>query len=1082
MTSQFSLDDLNTELIQVKNELKQAKRENELLRTSSDRNVSENFPRSEETFRSFVENSHELMFKCDNKGRFTFLNPAWETSIGYKLSEMLGHPFSKFTRAEEIEEDQTEFAYELAGGSTKGYPSTFISKEGKMVNLIFNAFPLKDENGIIIGTQGTAYDITELNRVQNSLQESELKHRLLVQNMPGMVYRAYSDWSAEIFSGCELISGYTREEINLQETKWLSIVHPDDRVKISQMGNQLSQDAKSIIQIYRIIDKQGAIRWVEDRKISFFINGKFKGIDGIVFDITEKKKQEEELQEIEDQYRFLVDSSNLGIIISQDNILKFVNKAFSKMHGYESPDDLIGKHIEVIIAHDERKLLAERGLNRAKGSNEPLAYETIGLRKDGSKFPVSVSVTLINYQDKPTSLVFTEDITEKKRREVKLIESEEKFRNYVETSQDLIWQLDDEGRFIYLNPAWEEALGFSLNEMIGQKFTNFKKPNLIDRDLATFQKNLEGKAPVKDYHTIYISKTGEDVHLNFKAIATKNEKGIIIGTQGSAYNITELNHVQRSLHESERRYRELFEKLPIAVREMDFSGVKKYLQDQKLNLKDLTSTYFYENPEIFKECVRKMRTINANHAALEFFGTSNRKDLKNLESIFTDKTFENFAEILSGIFMGKTSIETETEMIRFDGSKRSIAIRLTIPPAYRKSLVKVLVITRDITESKRFEEEIIKSSKLESIGILAGGIAHDFNNLLTGISGNISLAILASDESNTGEIYLSEAQFAIHQASKLTNQLLIFSKGGVPNLEKLAIGQMLQESVRFTLRGSNVKSNVQIQDDLSIVEVDSSQFGQVIQNVVINGIQAMPEGGVLHVRSVNISIEENQLPGLKRGDYVCITIKDQGDGIAEENIGKIFDPFFTTKASGTGLGLATSYSILQKHNGYITIESEVDIGTTVTIYLPAISESVIATSEESISDKTTVNRKYSSHILIMDDEPIVQNVFKGMFEKMGCTTVVVHDGEAAINVYKAAQKSNQPFDLVVLDLTISGGMGGKETIKQLLYLDTSIKAIVASGYSNDPILANYKEYGFQEKIEKPFTVEILQNILNSINL
>lgn len=388
----------------------------------------------------------------------------------------------------------------------------------------------------------------------------------------------------------------------------------------------------------------------------------------------------------------------------------------------------------------------------------------------------------------------------------------------------------------------------------------------------------------------------------------------------------------------------------------------------------------------------------------------------------------------------------------------------------------ILGIIADITERKITEADLLQTSKLESVGILAGGIAHDFNNILTVISGNISLAkmIVVEDTNDLTEV-LTEVEKAAFQARDLTQQLLTFSKGGAPIKETASIQELLRESASFVLRGSNVNCNYTIADDLWPVNIDKGQINQVINNLIINADQAMPEGGTIQLSAYNIHSGNDHLPSLKAAHYIKISIKDNGIGIDSQYLSKIFDPYFTTKAKGHGLGLATCYSIIKKHDGDITVSSKLGNGTTVNIYLPAFPDVAVA-----VNDLPDAPLCGQGKILIMDDESIVRETLGKMLNTLGYTTGFANDGLNAIHLYQNAQQENEPYDVVLMDLTIAGGIGGKEAVKKLLEIDPQAKVIVSSGYSNDPVMAEYKKYGFCGVLPKPYEIKSVSLILYSL--
>ena len=392
-------------------------------------------------------------------------------------------------------------------------------------------------------------------------------------------------------------------------------------------------------------------------------------------------------------------------------------------------------------------------------------------------------------------------------------------------------------------------------------------------------------------------------------------------------------------------------------------------------------------------------------------------------------------------------------------------------------VIGVVLVFGDISERLKVEEELLKGKKLESVGILAGGIAHDFNNILTAIMGNISLAKNYIDPDNRAYKRLEEADKATVRAKDLTHKLLTFSKGGAPVKKAASIEELIRESAGFILSGASVKSTFSFDDDLWPVNIDIGQISQVVQNLCLNANHAMPDGGIIWIRAENEVVHEDTTLSLAPGNYIKISFKDSGIGISQKNIARIFDPYFTTKQKGSGLGLATVYSIINNHDGHITVESEMDIGTTFTIYLPATEKLLELTGQK--DDRQQEGYKKTGKILLMDDEEIVREVAGEMLSYIGFEIDFALHGEEALEKYSEAQRNGKPFDAVIMDLTVPGGMGGGEAIKKLLEIDPEAKVIVSSGYSNNPIMANFKKFGFKGMVSKPFDLEEMQRILES---
>jgi len=387
----------------------------------------------------------------------------------------------------------------------------------------------------------------------------------------------------------------------------------------------------------------------------------------------------------------------------------------------------------------------------------------------------------------------------------------------------------------------------------------------------------------------------------------------------------------------------------------------------------------------------------------------------------------------------------------------------------------VVLVFRDVTERRRIEQQRLKTQKLESLGILAGGIAHDFNNILTGILGNITLSKMYLDANDKTYSKLEDAEKASLRARDLTRQLLTFARGGAPVKETISVREIIDESAYFALCGSNVKCDFIIPDDLRPLKADAGQLSQVISNLVINANQSMPQGGTIKITVENIDIDHKSGPSIKPGQYIKITVKDAGHGIPNKYLAKIFDPYFTTKQAGNGLGLATVFSIINRHNGYIFVESEIGKGTTFFIYLPVFTETVIHKKKK----KNIITGK--GRILVMDDEAMVLEVSGAMVKSLGYETAFAENGSEAVAKYKEAMDTGKPFDMVILDLTVQGGMGGREAVKRLFEIDPQVKAIVSSGYSVDSAMAKFEEYGFIDVLVKPYKLEILSKTLHRVN-
>ncbi|MFH1771767.1 MAG: PAS domain S-box protein [Candidatus Omnitrophota bacterium] len=469
-----------------------------------------------------------------------------------------------------------------------------------------------------------------------------------------------------------------------------------------------------------------------------------------------------------------------------------------------------------------------------------------------------------------------------------------------------------------------------------------------------------------------------------------------------------------------------------------------------------------------------------NRVAEKLTDYSQQKDMgKPIDDIFKTIHITTRAPCINpvreALLTGITVTLPSALLVSAEGRERIVEQSAAAIKDAQSRIVGSVLVFRDITEKQRMEEELLRTHKIESVGILAGGIAHDFNNILTGILSNITFAKIKSEPHSDTFEALVGAESAALRAKDLTHQLLTFSKGGAPIKKTAAISDLIKDSASFSLSGSNARCHFSIPDDIWPVEVDSGQISQVIQNIVINAEQAMPEGGVVKVKVENITLTSGYNMPLDPGRYVKVSVKDEGIGISPEHLSKIFDPYFSTKKRGSGLGLATAFAIITKHDGYITVESGIGKGTVFYIYLPA--------STKPLSKETKHNGSLETgegFVLVMDDEELIRNTLKRVLTALGYKVMFAQDGAEAVEMYKKAKEEGNTFDAVILDLTVPAGMGGEEAVRKLCQIDPDVKAIASSGYSNDPIMADYKKYGFYAAVAKPYNIEEIGRTLSTV--
>jgi PAS domain S-box-containing protein len=524
-------------------------------------------------------------------------------------------------------------------------------------------------------------------------------------------------------------------------------------------------------------------------------------------------------------------------------------------------------------------------------------------------------------------------------------------------------------------------------------------------------------------------------------------------------DVTERKKMEQALKESEEKLRVIFDTVYSGVILVDAAGIITFANRRMAEMFGHDMEEFIGTS--YPEYMHETQSDAGKHTMLQLI----RGDI---DHVFVERLYRKKD---GTVFWGQIS-----------GS------RLCHPDGSFSSLVGVIA---DISERKRLEAQLQQSQKMEAVGTLTGGIAHDYNNLLAVIMGNLSMAREETAPHSVMAGFLHEAEQASSKARALTHELMTLSKGGYPMKKPGSIESLLKEIAGQTQTHDGIDYTFSIQDDLWPVEYDSKQMQYVISNVLINAVEAMPQGGTITIQAENQVIEnkgnDSGVP-LKDGKYVRISIKDEGRGIPEEDIDKIFDPYFSTKERGVqkgmGLGLTTAYAVVEKHGGNIMVNSTTGVGTTVTIYLPVAEEIEKEKSTRQKGDDITPSisgvQPTIKRILVMDDEEMLRTLAQKMLERLEYKVETVKDGMEAIEKYKKHMDSGEPFDGVILDLTIKGGMGGAQAIKELIKIDPDVKAIVCSGYSNDPVLANYEEHGFRGAMAKPYQMADLEQVLEKV--
>lgn len=643
------------------------------------------------------------------------------------------------------------------------------------------------------------------------------------------------------------------------------------------------------------------------------------------------------------------------------------------------------------------------------------------------------------------NLELAQEVEDRRRAERALLESEATLRAITRSARDAIVMIDDQGRVTFWNAAAEEMLGWEASEVLGQDLHLIIAPRrcLDDYHLAMrhFVHTGQGNAIGRTLQLPALRRDATEIPVELSL------SSVMLGGRwhavGIIRDVSERKRTEEMLQASEERYRKFT---------------------------SLTSDYVFKCSRVDQQPYR-IQWMGGAVEAITGYSQEEMYERGGWLSIVHPDDGERIAARLMAYEPGMRDT-VSFRIITKSGQVRWLRESCCCERGAVSGELVLYGTSQDITEQEVLHGQLLKTQKLESLGVFAGGIAHDFNNLLTGIMANISLAKVFVTPEDKIFTRLDDAERAADRAKGLTQQLLTFSRGGAPVKKTAALEQILMDSISFVLRGSNVRCEFMIPEDIWPVEVDVGQISQVINNLLINADQAMPQGGTVRVSMENLILGPRTMVPLGEGRYVKCSVADQGNGIPVEFLPRIFDPYFTTKQKGSGLGLATVHAIIKKHGGHIGVESTAGTGTVFHLYLPASTREVPPSRRE--EEKTCMGQ---GKILVMDDEEIIREVACEILSFLGYGVRLCSDGAEAVEEYQMAMESGEPFDAVIMDLTVPGGMGGKEAMNKLREIDAGVRGIVSSGYSNDPILSHYREYGFCAVVAKPYNIKEMGEVM-----
>ena len=625
-------------------------------------------------------------------------------------------------------------------------------------------------------------------------------------------------------------------------------------------------------------------------------------------------------------------------------------------------------------------------------------------------------------------------------------ESEGKYRELVESASSIILKVNTEGKIIFFNEYAEKFFGYTEDEILGQSVIGTIVPETesTGRDLVEVVQKIFAH-PETYMHSINenIRKNGERVWVSWNNHTLIDADGSKIGILSIGQDITERSRSEELLRQSEEKFSTIFHASPDAIiLSRLHDGLMLHVNESFTRITGFTADEVIGKTSVELGVWNDVNDRPKLEAVIRRLG-----EIKNFEACFKTRNGSNLLAQISA------------STIQIDGNTC------------------LLIILRDITDREYILNERLKAQKLESISILAGGIAHNFNNVLTGVIGYISYAKKHVGDTSKVLQVLESAEKSSYRAAGLARQLLTFSQNDSTIQKPVQVDTLVEESVLLFLSGSNVKGIIDCTSH-QVINADSQQLIQAFNNIVLNALHAMPGGGILAVCVNSITLAENNRFALPSGDYVKIIFDDNGCGIQKDDLLKVYDPYFTTKDSGTGLGLSTTHSIINKHGGHIDIASEVGKGTIVTVLLPSFIDEKVdneKAAEETKADHTDIS------VLVMDDEEIIRDLAEEMLNSLSYKVTTCANGEEACTLYRESMDADKTFSIAVLDLSVPYGVGGAETAQQILKLDPHACLIASSGHALDPALTEYEKFGFCDSIAKPYsTEELSQAIQNAL--
>ncbi|MFC1477385.1 PAS domain S-box protein [candidate division KSB1 bacterium] len=1046
---------------------------------------------SEEQFRLLYERAPLGYQSLDENGNFVEVNDAWLDTLGYSREEVIGKWFGDFLPEEYSEVFRERFPKFKKVGAVVGVEFEMIKKDGSEVIVSFDGRIGYDEKGIFKQTHCIFHDITERKRFEEELRESEEKYRSLVEEINDLIYALNVEGIITYISPpVERILGYKPSE--LENKHFLTFVHPDDRELLEKRFKELLDDKIKPLE-YRMVHKNGNTVWVRTSSRLVCKGNKIVGVRGMLIDITESKKAEnmqkvlynilnatlktETLEKllkiIHSEINTLMESKNFYVALYDKATDTYTFPYFVDEYDKYAPSEPVklSKGFTDYVRKSSEPLLIDKASVQKlldKGEVELVgrraeSWMGVPLLKAGEPFGVvavqSYSNPVAYNEEDLNVLTYVSGhiamAVDRKKSEEAIVKEKDTAQEYLDIAGVMFIALNNDGIVILANKKSSEILGYEENEILGASWFDKFLPERLRKEVKeVFRQLIAGNIEsVEFFENPVLTKNGEERIVAWHNTILYGASGEIEGILSSGTDMTDRKLAEDALLESELKYRTLIENTNAVPWQMDIkSGKFTFVGSQVEKLLGYPADSWTDMDTWAARIHQDDRERAVNFC-------------KERTESGEDHSFEYRAVASDGTIVW---IRDMISVIKEDNTPKEL-----------------LGFMLDVTESKTADQEkeklleqLYQAQKMESIGRLAGGIAHDFNNILTGIMGYAELLKLQLPDTTTPE---GEAADVISQgaerAAELTKQLLGFARGGKYNPLPLNINKIIRETVRVSEKifEKNIVVTFDFEEGIHTVEADKNQLDQVLTNIIINAKDAMPGGGDLIIQSENVFIDDvyaTHFPEIVPGDYVKISITDNGTGMPKDVIEHIFEPFFSTKGEGkgTGLGLATVYGIVKNHGGHLNVYSEMGEGTTFNLYLPVSGKKIVKDRK--------IHRifKGDATILVVDDEKNVRRMASRMLNELGYKVLLAEDGKEAVKIYKVKKRE---IDLVLLDMVMPN-MGGKETNLALRKIDPGVKILLSSGYSQDGKAAEILNDGALGFIQKPFRMDDISKKLNNI--